>query len=170
VVETFYQTFGQVSFTLLGLWMAVAGARYDRWAPSPAHRRMAYGVFLQFALPAVMSVFTLVAPDEPVVWHVTFAVAAGLGVVGMLLLRAADDPRVGRSGLLSAANTAAAVVYAVVAVVALVPSDVLGDALGVDPLRLEAGLLTLLVFLGVNVGWLLFDDAPRPSDRAAGPF
>lgn len=169
MVESFYQTFGQVSFTLLGLWMAVAGARYERWAPSPAHRRMAYGVFLQFALPAVMSVFTLVAPDEPVVWHATFAITAGLGVVGMVLVRVADAGTA-RSGLLSAANTVAIVLYALVAVVALLPGDALGDALGVEPLRVEAALLTLLVFLGVNVGWLLFDDAPRPSRPAAGPF
>jgi hypothetical protein len=32
------------------------------------------------------------------------------------------------------------------------------------PLRVEAVLLTMLVFLGVNVAWLLlFDQAPSPS-------
>jgi hypothetical protein len=32
------------------------------------------------------------------------------------------------------------------------------------PLRVEAVLLTILVFLGVNVAWLLlFDQAPPPS-------
>jgi hypothetical protein len=32
------------------------------------------------------------------------------------------------------------------------------------PLRVEAVLLTMLVFLGVNVAWLLlFDQAPPPS-------
>jgi len=33
------------------------------------------------------------------------------------------------------------------------------------PLRVEALLLTMLVFLGVNVAWLLlFDQTPPPSD------
>ena len=33
------------------------------------------------------------------------------------------------------------------------------------PLRVEAVLLTMLVFLGVNVAWLLlFDQAPPPFD------
>jgi hypothetical protein len=33
------------------------------------------------------------------------------------------------------------------------------------PLRVEAVLQTILVFLGVNVAWLLlFDQAPPPSD------
>jgi hypothetical protein len=33
------------------------------------------------------------------------------------------------------------------------------------PLRVEAVLLTMLVFLGGNVAWLLlFDQAPPPSD------
>jgi hypothetical protein len=32
------------------------------------------------------------------------------------------------------------------------------------PLRVEAVLLTILVFLGVNVAWLLlFEEAPPPS-------
>jgi len=38
------------------------------------------------------------------------------------------------------------------------------------PLRVEAVLLTMLVFLGVNVAWLLlFDQAPRPSAALEDP-
>ena len=36
------------------------------------------------------------------------------------------------------------------------------------PLRVEAVLLSLIVFLGINVAWaLLFDDMPTPEHRHA---
>jgi hypothetical protein len=170
VVETFYQTFSQVSFTLLGLWMAVAGARYNRWAVEPGLRRMAYVVFLHFALPGVMSVFTLVAPDQQGVWHATFAVTATLGAGGLWLLRVAPGTNMRRSRLLSAMNAVGMLVYVLVAVVAVVPSDTVADAFDVDPLQVEGGLLTVMVFLGVNLGWLLFDEVEHERATAGSPF
>jgi hypothetical protein len=55
---------------------------------------------------------------------------------------------------------AAAVLYILIAVVAVMPSVVADLGLSVRPLRVEAVLLTVLVFLGVNVAWmLLFEEA-----------
>jgi hypothetical protein len=48
--------------------------------------------------------------------------------------------------------------------VAVVPGMVAEIGVLALPLRVEAVLLTMLVFLGVNVAWLLlFDQAPSPS-------
>lgn len=59
---------------------------------------------------------------------------------------------------------AAVVLYVLIALVAVVPGIVVDLGMLVRPLRVEAVLLTMLVFLGVNVAWLLlFDEAPSPS-------
>jgi hypothetical protein len=53
----------------------------------------------------------------------------------------------------------------------VVPGLVADIGVLMRPLRVEAVLQTILVFLGVNVAWLLlFDEAPPPSalGRAAG--
>jgi hypothetical protein len=44
-----------------------------------------------------------------------------------------------------------------------VPSMVADIGVLARPLRVEAVLLTMLVFLGVNVAWLLFDQAQVSS-------
>ena len=59
---------------------------------------------------------------------------------------------------------AAVVLYVLIALVAVAPGMVADLGVLALPLRMEAVLLTILVFLGVNVAWLLlFDQAPLPS-------
>ena len=59
---------------------------------------------------------------------------------------------------------AAVLLYVLIALVAVVPGMVADIGVLVRPLRVEAVLLTMLVFLGVNVAWLLlFDQAQSPS-------
>ena len=53
--------------------------------------------------------------------------------------------------------------YALIAVVAAVPGLVTGVGLPARALQVEAVLLTVLVFAGVNVAWLLLFEEPRPS-------
>jgi hypothetical protein len=54
--------------------------------------------------------------------------------------------------------------YVLIALVAVVPGLVADVGVLVRPLRVEAVLLTILVFLGVNVAWLLlFDEAQPPA-------
>jgi hypothetical protein len=56
------------------------------------------------------------------------------------------------------------VLYILIALVAVAPGMVADLGVLAQPLRVEAVLLTMLVFLGVNVAWLLlFDQAPSPS-------
>jgi hypothetical protein len=59
---------------------------------------------------------------------------------------------------------AAVVQYVQFAQVAVGPGMVADLGVLARPLRVEAVLLTILVFLGVNVAWLLlFDEAQSPS-------
>jgi hypothetical protein len=55
------------------------------------------------------------------------------------------------------------VLYVLIALVAVAPGMVAEIGVLALPLRVEAVLLTMLVFLGVNVAWLLlFDQTPPP--------
>jgi hypothetical protein len=56
--------------------------------------------------------------------------------------------------------------YTLIGIVAIAPRIVSGLGLGATPVQVEAVLLTILVFVGVNVAWLLlFEEAP--SDGAS---
>jgi hypothetical protein len=53
--------------------------------------------------------------------------------------------------------------YALIAVIAAFPGLVTGVGVPARALQAEAILLTVLVFAGVNVAWLLLFEEPRPS-------
>jgi hypothetical protein len=56
--------------------------------------------------------------------------------------------------------------YVLIAVVAVVPSVVADVGLSTRALRVEAVLLIILMFFGVNVAWLLlFDETPAAAHR-----
>jgi phosphatidylserine synthase len=114
-------------------------------------------VSLHFAIPGLMSLLALVDPANTTVWRVSFAVSAAGGaiILGYLQLSPIPTPR-GRLWQLE--STASIILYLLVVLVAVAP----GVARDIGaPLRVEAVLLSLIVFLGINVAWaLMFDDVP----------
>jgi hypothetical protein len=97
-------------------------------------------------------------------WRVSFAVIAGGGVAILVAVR---GPAPGMLGV--AAFAVAIALYAVIALVAIAPSVVHVLGHGVRALRVEAILLSLVVFLGANVAWLLLYDNPvRDDARPSG--
>jgi hypothetical protein len=175
MLDVFYGAFSPTCLTLLGLWLVVVQIRLREWQGSAIHRRRAYGVSLYFALPGIMSLLALIAPQDATYWRVSFAIVALGGAVVLALVRglparngpgpAAAGPaaagtasRPDRLGL--AAYLAAIVLYIVIGALAFVG--------GLAALRIEAMLLTVMVFLGFNVAWLLlFDD--RPAAHTGSP-
>lgn len=161
MLTDFYIAFGTVCFTLLGLWLIVVQTRHAEWRGVAAYRRRAYGVALHFSLPGLMSLLSLIDPASMALWRVSFAVVAGSGAVVLLLVRGPLPSMVGRIAYL-----AAVAFYALIAVIAAVPSVVADVGMSARPLRVEAVLLTILVFFGVNVAWLLlFDETPAGAER-----
>lgn len=164
-LAAFYGAFSPACFALLGLWLVAVQVRLPVWEKDPERRRRSYGVALHFALPGMMSMFALIDVQTPVFWRVSFGIVAVSGVVIMALVRGfpvaprRDDtgrrvlPGADRFGL--AAYAAAIVLYVLIGVLA-----VRG---GLDALRTEAVLQTLLVFLGFNVAWLLLLDDTRST-------
>jgi hypothetical protein len=114
---------------------------------------------LHFSLPGLMSLLSLVDPASTALWRISFAIVAAGGVIALALVRGPAP-----TGLGAAAYGAAVVLYILIALVAVAPGMVAEIGVLARPLRVEAVLLTMLVFLGVNVAWLLlFDQAPPPS-------
>jgi len=162
MLTDFYIAFGPVCFTLLGLWLIVVQTRHTEWRGVAAHRRRAYGVALHFSLPGLMSLLSLVNPTSMTLWRVSFAVVAASGAIVLLLVRGSLPGTIGRVAYLAAVT-----LYALIAVIAAAPSLVSDVGLSVRALQVEAVLLTVLVFFGVNVAWLLlFEETPAESTPA----
>jgi hypothetical protein len=161
MLTDFYAAFATVCFTLLGLWIIVVQTRHAEWRQTAVHRRRAYGVALHFSLPGLMSLLSLVDPASTDLWRISFAIVAGGGVIALALVRGPAPTRLG-----AAAYLAAVVLYVLIALVAAAPSIVADLGVLAQPLRVEAVLLTILVFLGVNVAWLLLFDEAQPPARA----
>ena len=144
MLTDFYISFSAVCFTLLGLWLIVVQTRHAEWRGSSLHRRRAYSVAMHFSLPGLMSLLALVNPNSSALWRVSFAIAA---IGGVAVLVALHGPAPGKVGLTA---------Y----ILAIAPHIVSGIGLDAVPVRVEAVLLTILVFAGVNVAWLLlFEEA-----------
>ena len=162
MLNAFYGAFSPACFALLGLWLVVVQIRMDDWRSNEGRRRMAYVISLNFLLPGLMGVLALVDPQDSTFWRASFVV---LGVGGPVCsyLVVIGSPRARRtpSGdrLEAAAYWATIALYAIIAVLALFG--------GLDLLRAEAILLTVLIFVNFNLGWLLlFAPAKEPQTAA----
>ena len=159
MLTDFYISFSAVCFTLLGLWLIVVQTRHAEWRGSALHRRRAYGVALHFSLPGLMSLLALVNPDSSALWRASFAVVA---IGGAVVLIAVRGPAVGKLGLIAYIFVIA--LYVLIGILAIAPRIVGG--LGATPVRVEAVLLIILVFTGVNVAWLLLFEAAQPGSAS----
>ena len=90
-----------------------------------------------------MSLLSLVDPASTTLWRVSFAVVAAGGVMALVLVRSPAPTALG-----AAAYVAPVVLYLLIALVAVVPGMVADIGVLVRPLRVEAVLLTMLVFWG----------------------
>ncbi len=156
-IQDFYSAASQISFTLLGFWWAVVQFRYADWAGNPARRRTAHVVSLLFLLPGVMSLSSMLAGDTGdtrVLWQVSFGAAGLLGLVATLMIVLGAPGEDAGRWLRAGALFVAAPMYALVTLFAIAPG-LASDLLGLQPLQAEGILLSLLVFLGANLAWLL---------------
>jgi hypothetical protein len=163
--DVFYQSVSTASFTLLGLWLVVVQAR-DEWRFALARRRMAYVVSLHFLLPGAMSVLALAAPDQSIVWRVSFAVAGAIGVIGVALIaqtlrQDADAPRIVRW-----LQWVVLPIYVLITALAIAPGIVQAVGLSLTPLQTEAIVLSLLLFFGVQSAWFLLVEPTNEERRA----
>jgi hypothetical protein len=165
MLQEFYAALAQVSFTVLGLWLVVIQLRRDEWRTSRSRRVGARAVAIDFALPGVMSLLTLANPDSALLWRVSFTVFGALGALSLALLIGDPDTAVRGGRLARWSQWLVLVLYIAVAFVAMLAAPIAGG-LQLQPLQVEAVLLSVLLLVGltVAVGQLLEADE---NDEAA---
>jgi hypothetical protein len=154
MLRDFYLALAPVCFTLLGLWVIVAQTRHAEWRRSPLHRRRGYAVWLQFALPGLMALLSLVDTESEALWRVSFAIVAGVGALLLIALWRREHSRQA-----NIAYGTATLLYVLITVIAIAPAVVNDWDSSINALRAEAILLSLVVFVGVNVSWFILFEA-----------
>jgi hypothetical protein len=180
MLDAFYGAFSPACLALLGLWLVVVQMRLPQWQASeaaPAYQRASYGIALHFALPGLMTLLALVDPGDPAYWRTSFEIIALGGAVVLIALRGLfGRPGRGRGrGPAPGARRAAdsrlggglGLASYVIAIAAYLAVGLLAFIGGPAVLRVEAVLLTVLVFLGFNAAWLLLFNSGPDSRPAA---
>jgi hypothetical protein len=162
LLQQFYGSMAQVSFTLLGLWWVVVQFKYQDFMKDRRRRIQAYDTSLYFVLPGIMSLISLLS-ETGLLWRITFTTAAVLGSVEAVFLLATTR-RVQGSRLWRGAHYAGCALYVLVALFAAFPPLVKTIGLDVKSLQVEGVFLALIIFLGVQSTWIQF----AQTDHATG--
>lgn len=159
----FYAVVAATCFTLVGLWWNVV-ERHPAWHTDPAQRRRAGGVYLSFLLPGMMSVLAEVDPSTPAIWRSGFLLGAVVGGWSTVALIRSQPHEV--AGVLGRNRWLLAVLYALVALLALVPEVV--RPLGLTPLQAGALLLVLLIAAAHALTWEFMVQRTSSGDDPGG--
>jgi hypothetical protein len=156
MLDTFYTTVAQASFTLLALWWVLLQIRHDEWFADTAYRRSAYDVSLYFLLPGMMSLGSLLAVEEPWIWRANFAFFGALGFVWSVLLVARRGPLRSARLMVRVSDLLSVLLFALVVAAALWTT--FPDDLGIDlqPLEAEGFFVGSLLLLGVMLASAIF--------------
>ena len=162
---TFYALMSVTCFTLVGLWWTVV-ERHPGWRTDPLRRRLAGGIYLSFLLPALMSMFAQVNPDNPLMWRVSFGLTSIVGLIsslGLLRIRSA-----GPRGPFRRFSWLVPVLYALVIVLGVAPE--LARTIGATPLQVASVLLLILVVIAHGLTWeFLMEPEAAPGGGEPGP-
>ncbi len=170
MLSDFYSTVAGICFTLLGLWWVVVQFKFDAWSADPARRRTSRHVSMYFLVPGIMSLFAILSARLTTLWRIGFGVAAAIGLVESLLLIGASRPVPGNR-IRWAVTALTAIVYVLVAIVAIDPTlaaDLPGNPRGIE---VEGVLISILLFIGASFAWAMFVErtgVPPSSPTAAG--
>ena len=161
VLQDFYGSMAQISFTLLGLWWVVVQFKYQDFMRDRRRRIQTYDTSLYFVLPGIMSLISLLTTTG-LLWRITFTTAAVLGAVeaGFLL---ATTRRAQGSRLWRGAHYAGGTLYLLVALFAVAPGLAEDIGLHLRTLQVEGLFLALIIFLGVQSSWMQFAQTDHPS-------
>jgi hypothetical protein len=168
MAQTFYETAALAAFALLGLWWVVVADRRREWARLSYRRRQAYSVSLYFALTGTMSLVSLNSASHPAIWRTAFGIAGALGAAELLLslVYVSAEPR--RARRIQWLLTLTLPLYLLIVAIAIHPSLARDVGIHLTPLETEAIVVSLLLFLGINYGWLLFMEPAYSTAESEG--
>ncbi len=170
-LNAFYALVSTTCFTLVGLWWIVV-QRHTSWRTDPLRRRLAGGTYLSFLLPGLMAMFAQVAPGTPLLWRVSFGLAALIGVYSTTSLLVAER-RAGVQGPFRRFRWVVILLYVLVFVLGVAPELVAPT--GLRPLQVGSLLLITLIVLAHGLTWEFMMDPDEDSgatvlgdDRSSG--
>jgi hypothetical protein len=120
-----------------------------------------FGVVVLHAT-GIMSLVSLISSEHPELWRLAFGISGGLGAAELVLslIYARDEPvRERRIQRLLALTLP---LYLLIVAVAIHPSLAPDVGIHLKPLETEAIVVSVLFFLGINFGWLLFMEPAYP--------
>jgi hypothetical protein len=154
MLDAFYGAISPAALALLGLWLVAVQMRADEVRASRELSRRTYAVALFFALPGLMGVMALVDTANPVFWRVSFGLIGLAGAAVLFPVRGLP----GGERVRNAADVLAVILYAAIAVLAIIGGPVAE--------RTAAVLLTAMIFVGFNVAWLFLFAPLDPASTA----
>jgi hypothetical protein len=159
-MSDFYPAFSSTCFVVLTLWLMTVQQRYRDWGADPGMVRRAFGIGLYFSLPGIMTLISLVDPASPRLWEWSYTLVALGGAAVMAVLYKA-----GRDRLTAVAYPAAIVLYLAIGAIAIIG---LNRHTAHLENQVDQVLLCVMLFLGVNVAWLLLFPPARRTAVAPG--
>jgi hypothetical protein len=148
-ISTFYAVTSATCFTLVGLWWSVVKDKTD-WFKDEAKKRLAGGVYASFLIPGLMSLAAQIGSDGQVIWRGVFGIASLLGLIYtsrlIKLIRAANP-----NGAFSSNSWVVPTLYGLILFFAIFAG--LARLLGLQPLQLEALLLSGLILCAHMLAW-----------------
>jgi hypothetical protein len=170
MLDQFYTTVAQASFTLLALWWVLLQIRHDEWFSDTAYRRSVYDVSFYFLLPGMMSLASLLAAQEPDIWRVSFAVFGLIGLAESLGLMARRGALRSGQPLMRVADVLSIALYAAAVLVAVwkdLPEEL---GIGLSSLELEGLFVTGLLMIGITLAGVIFiSTGPGAAQRDEPP-
>ena len=165
--NAFYATASGLCFTLLGFWWVVVQFRHDDLTSDGPRRRLAFVVSLHFVIPGIMSLASLLAGDNGLLWRIAFGSAGPAGSGRGRDRRppgrprrdgnAGDGPASGMGGGAAVSRPHAR----------RDRSGDRADGVGLVPLQVEGYVLTTIVLLGILFAWALFTEPTQKHDADA---
>jgi hypothetical protein len=158
-ISTFYALFSATCFAMLGFWWNLIQGN-PHWLRDPETRSAVGGVYLALLLPALMGLFAQVGgAGTTTIWRISFV---GIAVVGLVTtLRALPHSR--RSEVDdTATRVATIVIYALIALVGVVPE--IGRIFNLLAIQVEAILLILIVLSAHGLVWRFMTSGPVPHE------
>jgi hypothetical protein len=164
--NAFYATASGLCFTLLGFWWVVVQFRHDDLTADGPRRRLAFVVSLHFVIPGIMSLASLLAGDNGILWRIAFGSAGILGLAAVIIAGRQGVPgATGTMALIQRLEWVVAPLYVVLTLIAIAPEIARG--IGLLPLQVEGYVLTTIVLLGILFAWALFTEPTKKHESDA---
>ena len=124
---------------------------------------MSYALSLHFFLPGIMCLIALIPDDARLIWRFVFGLSGLLGLIATILVALTIKADTRSMQLIRIGEWVIAPLYAIITLLAIAPGIVGAVGIGLMPLEVEGIAIGALLFLGVNLAWILLAEPANPQ-------